>query len=799
MGLNESVEMHVIVVGGVAGGASAAARLRRLMEHATITVFERGPYVSFANCGLPYFVGNVIKRRSALELMTPDLFKRRFNIDVKVNHEVLSINPADRELNVRDLTNNQKFTVKYDKLILSPGAEPFIPSIKGLELVPYFKLRDIPDMEKIINYINENQPKHATVVGGGYIGIELAENLHALGKAVSIVEMMPKILPIFDLEMAQILHQELALNEVRLFVNEKVVEIIPSADGRFLLLTEKGQSIETELIIMSVGIRPESKLAQDAGLQVSMKNYIQVNEQMQTSDSNIYAVGDAVEVQNMILNEPWGLALAGPANREGRVVADVIAGLSSKFEGVIGTSVIKVFGLTASMVGMNEKVLKEKNIPYEKVYLHPNNHAGYYPDAVAMSIKLLFETPTGRILGAQIIGGPGTEKRIDVLATVMKFNGTVFDLERLELAYAPPYGSAKDPINMAGFLATNILQNLTKVWHWHDLATIKESDGFLLDVRTKGEFKVSHIDGAINIPDTELRENLAKIPADKPIYVYCQVGFRGYLSSRVLLQSGFSEVYNLSGGFKTYDYATKSLEQLNSSLSNLPLKFKKQASSRPAEDVIQTSEQEIIDASGLACPGPINALLEALQKSGEQYIRIISTDPAFISTIRTYVEVNPGVQLLSLKTANNKIIAEIHKNADFIDVTSLGEVELENTEMEQRVIRPVGLPVVSEISPEDLRKEITSTTPPAIIIDVREPGEWKRGHLKQASLITLGTLPDKLQDLAQYMQKEIVTVCASGKRSYLAAQLLEKAGFEYIRSLRGGMIAWQRAGYDSAK
>ena len=551
------------------------------MEHATITVYERGPYVSFANCGLPYFVGNIIKKRSALELMTPDLFKRRFNIDIKVNHEVLSINPAENQIEVRDLSNNYEFSVKYDKLILSPGAEPFIPSISGLENAPFFKLRDIPDMEKINQYITEKQPTHATIVGGGYIGIEMAENLRALGLKVAIIEMMPQVLPIFDFEMAQILHQELGLNEIQLFLNEKLSEVTPIEDGHFLLSTENGHAITTDLIIMAVGIRPESKLAKDAGLQLSAKNYIQVDEHMQTSDPNIYAVGDAVEVHNMILNEPWALALAGPANRQGRVAADNIAGLESKFEGVIGTSVLQVFNLTASMVGMSEKVLKDKNISYEKVYLHPNNHAGYYPDAVNMSIKLLFETPSGRVLGAQIIGGPGTEKRINVLATVIKFNGTVFDLEQLELAYSPPFGSAKDAINMAGFLASNILQNLTKVWHWHDLAAIKESDGLLLNVRTKEEFKVNHIEGAINLPDTDLRQNLEKIPKDKPIYVYCQVGFRGYLSSRVLSQSGFTDVYNLSGGFKTFDYATKSAESIASTSTNISAKLAEQSAGRP--------------------------------------------------------------------------------------------------------------------------------------------------------------------------------------------------------------------------
>ncbi|UYP45374.1 Coenzyme A disulfide reductase [Candidatus Lokiarchaeum ossiferum] len=785
---------NVVIVGGVAGGASTAARLRRLSEDVNIIMLERGPYVSFANCGLPYYVGNVIKERDALELMTPELFNERFNFDVRVKHEVISINREEKTVTVKKLENDDEYVLSYDVLVLSPGAKPIVPPIPGLNEVPHFVIRDIPDVEKITKFIEYNKVNHSTVIGGGYIGIEIAENLRERGFDVEIVEMAPQILMPFDFEMAQIAHQEMGFNGVKLHLNERAVGFTKPGEKTIVKL-ESGDSIETDLLIMAVGVMPDTSLARNAGLDLSARGHIVVDHTMHTSDPNIFAVGDAIQVHNMVLDEPWAVPLAGIANRQGRVAADNIAGVETHCEGVLGTSVLKIFGMIAAATGMNERTLKTKSISYEKIYAHPNNHAGYYPGASSISLKLLFEIPTGRILGVQAIGGSGTEKRIDVIATAMKFGGTVFDLERLELSYAPPFGSAKDPVNMLGFIGSNILRRTMKIWHWHDVDQIREQGGVFLDVRTKEEFDIAHFEGALNISDLELRKKIDLIPRDKPIYINCQVGFRGYLAYRTLIQLGFSEVYNLTGGYKTFEYAQMRPEEFAPMAVDPRVKILEQRLGRPGDDISGQKELKVVNACGLSCPGPLNSMIVGLKDlPEEQFLQVQATDPSFASTIKTYVELNDGIDLISLKKKGDILLATVFKKKAYVDATPTIS-ESEETKKKDKSIRPVGLPILSEITAEDLYAELHSDNPPPIIIDTREKSEWNQGHLKEATLIPLGKLQGEMKKLEQYKQQEIITICHSGSRSYMAGRLLQRAGFEYIRSVQGGMIAWVRAGY----
>ncbi len=544
----------IVIVGGVAGGASAAARLRRLREDVEITVLERGPFVSFANCGLPYYIGQVIKEERWLKLMTPKRFLNRFNIDIKIHNEAKSIDKIHKKITAKDLVNGNTIVLDYDYLILSPGAAPIVPPFPGISDVPIFTLRNIPDSNKIKQHIENNEVNHATVIGGGFIGLEMAENLRQRGIKVKIVEMLDQVLAPLDKEIAQFVHQELLLNGVCLQLGDPVDSFKVDSEGKFYEIPRSGESIKTDMIILAIGVKPENHLAKEADLEIGPKGHIVVDEQMRTSDPSIFAVGDAIQINNFITKQPTGVPLAGPANKQGRIVADVIAGRNSKYKGVLGASVVKVFDLTVASVGLSEKQLNQTDIEYEKIYIHPNNHAGYYPGSEPITLKLIFETPNGRILGAHAVGGSGTDKRIDVISTVMKFNGTVFDLEELELTYAPPYGSAKDPVNMAGFVASNVLRGDMPVWHWHDIDKIRAENSFILDVRTAGEYQVGTIEGAVNISDLELRKRLGELPKDKEIYIFCQVGFRGYLSTRFLSQMGYN-VSNLTGGYKLFKTA----------------------------------------------------------------------------------------------------------------------------------------------------------------------------------------------------------------------------------------------------
>ncbi len=536
----------ILIVGGVAGGASAAARLRRLDETAEIIMFERGEHISFANCGLPYYIGGAITRRDALLLQTPESFKRRFNVDVRVNSEVTAINRKDKEVEVLDITTGRKYMEKYDSLILSPGAEPARPCIPGVDSDRIFTLRNIADTDRIADFLNTHNPGKAVVVGAGYIGLEMAENLRSRGLAVEVIEMLDQVLPAIDGEMAWFLNNEIKKNGVGLRLGKGVVSFNQNGSSLFLKL-DSGDELECDFAILAVGVRPEVKLAEKAGLEIGGCGGIKANEFLQTSDPDIYAIGDAVEVKDFVLGKTTLIPLAGPANKQGRMAADNLCGRGRKYSGSQGIGILKVFDLTVAMTGANEKALAKTNIDYEKLYLHPANQAGYYPGARQMHLKLLFSKPDGKILGAQIIGPDGVDKRIDIIAVAIRAGMTVFDLQELELAYAPPYGSGKDPVNIAGFAAANILDGTIKVKHFDEL----EKDDFVLDVRTPGEFAAGAIEGAKNIPVDSLRDRLSELPKNKTIHAYCGVGLRSYIACRILMQYGY-DAKNLPGGYMTY-------------------------------------------------------------------------------------------------------------------------------------------------------------------------------------------------------------------------------------------------------
>lgn len=546
----------IVIVGGVAGGASTAARLRRLDETAEIIILERGEAISYANCGLPYYIGGVIEDRDELFLQTPAAMKERFQIEVRVQHEVLQINREQRQVVVRDLKEGRTYTESYDKLVLSPGAYPVVPNIPGVDLKNVFTLRSIPDTDRIKDYISNQPIRSAVVVGGGFIGVEMAENLAHLNLKVTLVEMTDQVLANLDYEMAAIVHQELRIKGVSLFLDTGVAAITEAGNHLNVALSN-GQDLSTDMVILAVGVRPDTKLAADAGLKLGITGAILVNEQLQTSDPAIYAVGDAVQVLELVSGRETWLPLAGPANRQGRILADILAGRAEKYSGVQGTSIAKIFDLTAASTGLNEKTLKKWEIPYLSSITHSSSHAGYYPGASPLSIKLLFAPENGKLLGAQVVGYKGADKRIDVLATALRFEKTVFDLTELELAYAPPFSSAKDPVNIAGYTAANIINGDVAVITWDQLLAEPPGKRVVLDVREPEESHLGAFPGAINIPLNQLRTRLNELPRDQEIAVYCYVGLRSYLAVRILMQHGFSQVKNISGGYKTLNAVLK--------------------------------------------------------------------------------------------------------------------------------------------------------------------------------------------------------------------------------------------------
>lgn len=547
--------MRHVIIGGVAGGATTAARIRRISETDEIILVEKGKYISYANCGLPYYIGGTIEERDRLFVQTPEAFGRRFNVDVRVNTEAVNILPDSRMVIVRT-PDGKETGIEYDRLLLSPGATPVRPPLPGIELPGIFTLRNVADTDAIKDYMQKHQVRRALVIGGGFIGLEMAENLHDAGAAVTVVEMADQVMAPVDYSIAAIVHNHLIDKGVALCLGTAVTGFARDVAG-IQVSFSSGEKMDVDLVILSIGVRPASELAVKAGLDTGARGGIKVNEYLRTSAEGIYAVGDAIEYPHPVTGEPWHNYLAGPANRQARIVADnMVRGDKMKYEGSIGTSVAKVFDLTVAATGLPAKRLKQAGKPYRTVTIHPNSHAGYYPGATQMTIKIVFSPDDGKLLGAQIVGRDGVDKRIDEFAPVIKNGGSVYDLMKTEHAYAPPYSSAKDPVAMAGYVADNILTGRMTPLYWRELRDSDKSRITLVDVRTPREFTSGAIDGAINVPLDDLRESLHLIPTDKPVWLYCGVGLRGYLASCILRQSGYDDVRNLIGGIKTYRTAT---------------------------------------------------------------------------------------------------------------------------------------------------------------------------------------------------------------------------------------------------
>ena len=546
--------MKVVIVGGVAGGATAAARIRRLDEQAEIVVFERSGFVSYANCGLPYYIGEVIDDPEDLTLQTPESFFSRFRVLMKVHHEVTAIHPDQKSVSVKDLETGATFEESYDKLLLSPGAKPVIPDLPGIDSSKLFTLRTVEDTFRIKEFVDQNKPKSAVIVGGGFIGLEMAENLRHLGMEVTIVQRPKQLMNPFDSDMASFIHSEVRKHGVKLMLGH-TVEGFAEQDGGVNVLLKDFAPLHADMVVLAIGVTPESTLAKEAGLTLGIKGSILVNDRMETSKADIYAVGDAVQVKHFVTEQDTLIALAGPANKQGRIAADNICGGDSHYLGSQGSSVIKVFDMTAASTGINETNAKKAGISVDTVILSPMSHAGYYPGGKVMTMKVVFEKETYRLLGAQIVGYDGVDKRIDVLATAIHAGMNATELKNLDLAYAPPYSSAKDPVNMAGFMIDNISKGL-KQWHLEDAPALpRDGSVTLLDTRTVGEFRRGHIEGFQNIPVDELRERVSEIAPGKPVYVICQSGLRSYIATRILEGYGF-EAYNFAGGFRFYDAVT---------------------------------------------------------------------------------------------------------------------------------------------------------------------------------------------------------------------------------------------------
>ena len=625
--------MKTLIVGGVAGGATAAARLRRLDEHAEIILFERGEYISFANCGLPYYIGGEITEKSALTVMTPKTFHDRFHVDIRTGQEVVAIDRATNTVEVRDLNTDTLYKETYDKLILSPGASPIRPNLEGANLDRVFTLRNIPDTYRIKDFIDQKKPRSALVVGGGYIGVEMAENLRHAGLEVTIVEFADHVIAPLDFDMAADVHNHLRQNGVRLFLGEGVTGIREEGDTLRVLLS-KGQ-VFSDMVILSVGVRPENSLALNAELAINPRGAVIVDEHMQTSDPDIYAVGDVVEIVDFVTKEAGYIPLAGPANKQARIAADHINGIESAYNGTQGTGILKCFDLTIGTTGITEARAKQLNLDYEKSYTYSASHASYYPGAVSMSIKLLFRKDNGLILGAQIVGYEGVDKRLDVIATAMRAGMTVYDLTGLELAYAPPFSSAKDPVNIAGYAAENLLTGKVKNFHWDEVADLpRDGSVTLLDARPAVSYEIGHIDGFINIPEAAVRDNLDKIEPGKPVYIICQMGLTGYTVSRMLSQRGY-ECYNLAGGYRLW-HSIFHAEDHEPDLINPDKPWETREDEKKMDNAIP-KEVIKLNACGLQCPGPIMKVSEALSAAADgDTFEVQSSDPAFALDIKAW-------------------------------------------------------------------------------------------------------------------------------------------------------------------
>lgn len=638
----------IIIVGGVAGGASTAARLRRLDEHANIIMFEKGEYISFANCGLPYHIGGTISEREKLIVTSVESMSNKFNIDIRNFSEVVKIDKKNKTVTVKNHKTNETYEENYDNLVLSPGASPIKPPISGInDCDNLFILRNIPDTDKIKNFINENKPKHVTVVGGGFIGLEMLENLYDLGLNLTLVEASEQVMAPLDIEMASIIHEHIVDKGIQVILKDGVNSF--ENNGKKIVLAS-GKEINTDMIILSIGVKPETNTAKECGLKLNQRGAIVVDKYMKTSDNNIYALGDAVEIMDFVNKKPTMIPLAWPANRQGRIVADNICGKKSEYKGSLGSSVAKVFDYTVATTGNNEKTLKKLGINYEVIHIHPSSSASYYPGAFPISYKMTFDPKDGKIFGAQGVGINGVEKRIDIIATAIKGNLNIYDLQDVEVCYAPPYNSAKDPVNMLGYYAENIIEKNVNVIQWYEVDKLDNNNSIIIDIREEFELATGVIENSINIPLTVLRHRLNEIPKNKMIYVTCQVGLRGYIACRILSQNGF-DCANIDGGIKTYlavKKAEKALNNQNISKNNGGKEMSKNDFNKESVDAHVT-----LDACGLQCPGPIRRVFEEINKMEEnQILEVKASDPGFTKDIDSWCD----------KTGNTLLKSEFDKN-----------------------------------------------------------------------------------------------------------------------------------------
>ena len=650
--------MKIVIIGGVAGGATTAARIRRTDETAKIVLLEKGRYISYANCGLPYYIGGIIQEREKLFVQTPEAFSTRFRIDVRTENEVIFIDRKRKKVTVRQKSGDT-YEESYDKLLISTGASPVRPPLPGIDLTGIFTLRNVADTDRIKEYVDSHAPRKAVVIGAGFIGLEMAENLHAQGANVSIVEMGNQVMAPIDFSIASLVHQHLMEKGVNLYLEQAVASF--EREGKGLKVTFKsGQSISADIVILSIGVRPETTLARAAELTIGEAGGIAVNDYLQTSDESIYAIGDAIEFRHPVNGKPWLNYLAGPANRQGRIVADNILGAQVAYEGSIGTSIAKVFDMTVASTGLPGKRLRQAEIPYMSSTIHPASHAGYYPDAMPMSIKITFDTKTGKLYGGQIVGYDGVDKRIDEIALIIKNQGTIYDLMKVEQAYAPPFSSAKDPVAVAGYVAENIITGRVKPVYWRELRDIEMENKFLLDVRTPDEFSLGSLPGAVNIPLDELRDRLDELPKDKMIYTFCAVGLRGYLAYRILVQRGFENIRNLAGGLKTYRAASAPIILREG--NEQPVKQNESpAQPAPPEPNAGASKTIQVDACGLQCPGPVLKMKKTMDTlaSGER-VEITATDPGFSRDAEAWCN-STGNRLISKESLGGKSVVVIEK------------------------------------------------------------------------------------------------------------------------------------------
>ena len=646
--------MKHIIIGGVAGGATAAARIRRADEEAEIVLLEKGKYISYANCGLPYYIGGAIAEREKLFLQTPASFGGRFNIDVRIENEAVGIDTAAKSVDVRR-ADGSTYTESYDKLLLSPGASPVRPPLKGIDSEGIFTLRNVDDTDRIKNYITTRTVASAVVVGAGFIGLEMAENLHRAGAGVSIVEMGNQVMAPVDFSIASHVHQHLLQKGVHLYL-EQSVERFEKRDDKIEVFFTSGKSIATDLVILSIGVRPETALAKAAGLRIGETGGIWVDDYLQTSAADVYAVGDAIKFKEPLTGKPWLNYLANPANRQGRIVADnMVFGNTTRYEGAIGTSIAKVFDMTVASTGLAAKRLKQFGIPYASSTTHSASHAGYYPDALPLTLKLTFDPASGKLYGGQCVGYDGADKRIDQIALLIKQGGTVYDLIKVEHAYAPPFSSAKDPIAIAGYVAGNIISGAMPVATWRQMAEADRCDTLFLDVRTREEHAFGAIPGSVNIPLDELRGRIGELPRDKEIYIYCAVGLRGYLALKILTGHGFTRVKNLSGGYKTYATATAPIENKTATI-----RTNGKTDTQHTGERIKTLK---IDACGLQCPGPVMKIKQAIDSIGEgERIEMVATDAGFSRDAQAWCNTTGNI-LISNSEEKGKYTVVIEKGS----------------------------------------------------------------------------------------------------------------------------------------